>query len=265
MYNDWLPIRVEAEQPESVGSTVLRLSKRPVVDYDFDDSVLDDVEVYVDGAAASVASVDAERGLVALSEPVSTNSQVAVNYYWHPISDAEIRLAIAKASAEVELVAGRRFARYRTVERLILTEGSRVRLRDRVVSVDWVRVYDAAGELVDDSAEYVVEDAEQGVLRLKRYSARDIAGPFFLPNILEVEVSYTAGYPETPEHIKQYTILAATYEVLLRFQRMLRVERSYDEVALVVKSTEGLGERLAYLREEIERFRKLLPKPVRRV
>ncbi|MEM4151500.1 MAG: hypothetical protein QW663_02185, partial [Nitrososphaerota archaeon] len=86
-----------------------------------------------------------------------------------------------------------------------------------------------------------------------------------LPNILEVEVSYTAGYPETPEHIKQYTILAATYEVLLRFQRMLRVERSYDEVALVVKSTEGLGERLAYLREEIERFRKLLPKPVRRV
>ncbi len=51
----------------------------------------------------------------------------------------------------------------------------------------------------------------------------------------------------------------------MRFQRMLRVERSYDEVALVVKSTEGLGERLAYLREEIERFRKLLPKPVRRV
>lgn len=265
VFNEWLPLRVEDDRPTVVGGSVLKLSKRPVVDYDFDDSVLDDVEVRVDGEVFAISSVDAERGLVALSSTVPSGSTVTASYYWHPVSDSEIRLAVAKASAEVELVTGRRFLPYRAAERVIVTEGSRVRLRDRIVSVDWVKVYDADGELLDGSAEFVVEDAEQGIIRLKRYSAGRPSGPLFLPTTLEIEVSYTAGYPETPEHIRQYTILAATYEVLLRFQRMLQVEGSYGEVALTVKSPEGLRERLEYLKGEVERFRVMLPKPVRRV
>ncbi|MCS7145335.1 MAG: hypothetical protein RMJ28_06960 [Nitrososphaerota archaeon] len=265
VYNEWLPVRVEAERPELVGTSVLRLSRRPLVDGDFDGSVLDDVEVSVDGADVEAVSVDAERGLVALAEPVPAGSEVSANYFWHPVSDSEIRLAVAKASAEVELVTGRRYQAYRAAERVLLNEGSRVRLRDRILAVESVRVYDSGGELIDDAPEFVVEDAEQGLLRLRQYAAGSPSGPLFLPTNFEVEVTYMTGYTETPEHIKQYTILAASYEVLLRFQRMLQVEGSYGEVALVVKSPEGLRERLEYLREEIERFRRLLPKPVRRV
>lgn len=265
VYNEWLPIRVEAERPAAISGTVLQLSKRPVVDYDFDGSVLDDVDILVDGAHVSPVSIDAERGLVALAEQIHQGAEVAASYYWHPVSDSEIELAVSKASAEVELVTGRRFTRYAAVERVVLSGGSRVKLRDRIVSVESVRVYDSEGGLIDASAEFVVEDEEQGVIRLKRYAAGVPAGPLFLPSVLEVEVSFTAGYAETPEHIKQYTILAATYEVLLRFQRILQVERSYGEAALVVRAPEGLRERLEYLREEIERFRRMLPKPVRRV
>lgn len=265
VFNDWLPLRVEAERPLLVGDSVLRLSKRPVVDYDFDGSVLDDVEIRLDGSEAAVASLDAERGLVALAEPVPQGSVVTASYYWHPVSDSEIVLAVSKASAEVELVTGRRYVPYRATERVVLSEGSRVKLRDRVLAVERVWVYDPGGELIDPSPEYVVEDAEQGVIRLRRYSAGSPAGPLFLPSSFEVEVTYLTGYSETPQHIRQYTILAATYEVLLRFQRMLQVEGSYGDAALVVKAPEGLRERLEYLRGEIERFRELLPKPVRRV
>ncbi|MEM0445554.1 MAG: hypothetical protein QXW60_05335 [Nitrososphaerota archaeon] len=265
VYNEWLPIRVEAEKPAAVNGTVLQLSKRPIVDYDFDGSVLDDVEVFVDGARVSPASVDADRGLVALAEPAPQGAEVSVSYFWHPIPDSEIELAISKASAEVELATGRRFTRYLSVERVVLGEGSRVKLGDRIVQVESVKVYDSGGELIDPAAEFIVEDAEQGVIRLRRYIAGTPTGPLYLPSVIEVEVTYVAGYAETPQHIRQYTILAATYEVLLRFQRLLQVERSYGEAALVVRAPEGLRERLEYLRDEVERFRRLLPKPVRRV
>jgi hypothetical protein len=265
VHNDWMPVRVESEEPSRPRSRILQLSKRPIVDGDFDGSVLGDIEVLVDGARIGPESVDAETGLVVLPEDPPAGSSIAVSYYWHPISDREIGLALAKAAAEVELVTGRRFGPYRARERVVLTSGSIVRLGDRVVEVESVKIYTLDGQLLDSAAGFELIDPENGLLRIKGYEAGRPSGPFFIPSALEVEVTYTAGYTETPDYIRQYTIMAATLEVLLRFQRMLSVERSYGDLVLVVKAPGGLGERIEQLRAELERFREILPKPVRRV
>ncbi len=265
LYNDWLPLRVESEAPERPTSRVLKLSKRPVVDNDYDGSVLRDIEVRVDGARVDPESIDAEAGLVVLADEPPAGAGILVSYYWHPVSDREIVLALAKASAEIELVTGRRFGPYRVRERAVLSAGNVVRLGDRVLEIESVRVFTADGHLVDPDADYELLDAENGVLRIRGYEAGRPSGPLFIPFTLEVEVAYTAGYAETPEYIRQYTVMAATLEVLLRFQRALSVERSYGDLVLVAKAPGGLGERIEQLRRELERFREILPKPVRRV
>ncbi len=263
-FNGWYPIAVVGESASMLSDTLIKTQRRPIVDFDWDGDLLDDVVVYVDGAQVGVASVDAERGEISLASPAPQGSVITCDYYWHPVGDGEISLAIEAAEAEIDATAGMRFDAHTRSERIKLHHGSELSLSAPIISIQSVKVYDQRGALIDSAAEYEVLDAESGLIRLLRHSAGRPAPPWYLTRSLEVEVSYTAGYQQVPESVRNAAILIASYWLALRVGGRIVFGDDYGEALSVGFSSEDLSRRLRAMREEVERVKKSLPRRVAR-
>jgi hypothetical protein len=262
-YNAWSPIPVLGDSLARRDGLLYQTTKYPLVDFDFDNVISDDVKVYVGGTPVSFTITDPERGLITLSS--APTGAVTADYYWHPIGDEEIRLAISSAVAEVELLTGFRYVPETVTERIKVFVGNELRTGRPIISVSSVKIYSMAGTLVDDGPRYEVVDAEKGVVRILDYRAGVPTRPYFLPSAYEVEITYQAGYPSTPDYIKNAVVLFATYYILLKFQRMIVLSEDYTQVSLTFKSPAEFTERLEFIRGEVERIRALLPKRSRAI
>ena len=262
-YNRWYPIKVVNETLERIGDAVFRTVNRPLVDGDMDGEILDDVKAYVDGAEEVVTSVDPEKGEVTLSTPPPPSSLVTATYYWHPVGDGEISLAIKTAEAAIEAATGMRFSQHLRRERIKLYSGSDVVLSHPVISVEGVRVIGGSG-VVDASPSYEVIDHEHGVVRLRGYVAGSVSSPWYLPAVYEVEVVYQAGYPTVPDSVKQACVLMASYWLLLRAAGQLVYGEDYGYGVSAGFKTEELEGRIKLLRSELDRILEALPKRVER-
>ncbi|MEM4591757.1 MAG: hypothetical protein QW555_08015 [Nitrososphaerota archaeon] len=262
VYNAWLPIQVSGDSLTRRTDTVFQTSYFPVVDFDFDGQILDDITVYVNGSQVDVASLDAERGLITLINAPPNGATVTTDYYWHPISDSEIGLAISGAEAEIELLTGFKYSSETVTERHILFFGNEFRTRKPIINVNEVKIYSILGTLIDTQPQYIVVDNVLGLVRILNYRAGIPTRPYFLPAAYEVEITYQAGYSSVPDYIKNAVILFATYQILLKFQRLITFEKDYTQISLTFKSPEEFARRLEFIRQEIERVKKQLPKRV---
>jgi hypothetical protein len=260
-YNAWSPIPVLGDALAGRGGLLYQTTRHPIVDFDFDNVI--DVKVYDGGTPVSFTVTDPERGLIMLTS--SPTGAVTADYYWHPIGDAEIGLAIASAVAEVELLTGFRYVSETVTERIKVFVGNEIRTSRPIISVSSVKIYSMAGILVDDNPRHEVIDAEKGVVRILDYRAGVPTRPYFLPSAYEVEITYQAGYPSPPDYIKNAVVLFATYYILLKFQRMIVLSEDYTQVSLTFKSPAEFTERLEFIRGEVERIRALLPKRSRAI
>ncbi len=262
-YNRWYPIKIVNEPLEQLSETTFKTANRPLVDGDMDGDVMDDVKVYVDGAEAAVSSVDTERGEVTLSSPPSAGALVTATYYWHPVGDAEINLAIKTAEASVEAATGIRFQQHTRRERIKLHSGSDVVLSHPIITVDSVRVL-GGDDVVDSSPAYEIIDKEQGVVRLRDYKAGSASPPWYLPKTYEVEVTYQAGYVAVPDVVKQACVLMASYWLLVRAAGQLVYGEDYGGGVSLGFKTEEIEGRIRLIRSELERVLKVLPRRVER-
>ena len=72
---------------------------------------------------------------------------------------------------------------------------------------------------------------------------------------------YVSGYQVIPEIVKQAATILAAYHVLNKINALLTAEPEYQgKIAIVFKSPRELTERLAFLREEVERLKRMLPR-----
>jgi hypothetical protein len=262
-YNAWSPIPVLGDTLTRRDGLLYQTTKYPLVDFDFDNVISDDVRVYDDGTPVSFTVTDPERGLITLASAPA--GAVTADYYWHPIGDAEIGLAIASAVAEVELLTGFRYVPETVTERIKVFVGNEIRTSRPIISVSNVKIYSMGGTLVNDAPRYEVIDAEKGVVRILDYLAGVPTRPYFLPSAYEVEITYQAGYTSPPDYIKNAVVLFATYYILLKFQRMIVLSEDYTQVSLTFKSPEEFTRRLEFIRGEVERIRALLPKRSRAI
>ena len=262
-YNAWNPIPISGDTLTARNPTLYQTSRFPIVDFDFDGSIDDDIIVYVGGNPASFTLVNPERGLVSFSSPPS--GTVTADYYWHPISDTEISLAIASAEAEVELLTGFKYAPEEITEKIRVYVGNEVKTSRPIISVSSLKIYSIIGTLVNDNPRYEVIDKDKGIIRILDYRAGIPTRPYFLPSAYEVEVTYQAGYSSPPDYIKNAVVLFATYYILLKFQRMIVLNEDYTQVSLTFKTPEEFTRRLEFIREEVERIRALLPKRSRAI
>lgn len=239
-------------------------SRKPIVDEDGDEVIVDDVVVYVEGEAVEPSFIDPDKGVVGLETPPAGNALVTADYSWHPVGDGEIALAIEAAEDEIESATGIRFYPHEKVERLKIHRGSEFSLSEPVISVQSLKVYDAGGRLVDGQAGYEVVSHETGLLRLKNYSAGTPTPPWYLTAPLEVEARYVAGFSETPPQVRKTALLIATYWILARVARQVGFSEDYGGVVAAAFTSDDIGERLSILRGEIERLKAGLPKRVLR-
>lgn len=270
IYTGFHPIKVENEAligPVDGVNTVFYTVNKPVVDFDYDGAVVDDVVAKVNGSPVAVASIDPERGMLTLASPPPSGSAVTADYYWHPFGDGELTQAIEAAEAEIHAVTGQRFSQQTYTERFYVTYGNEVQLTHRpVTSVYLVRVEDAAGNGEDlASSDYVV-DTSAGVVRLRKHFAGVIRPPWYTVSQFYVTVTYTAGYASIPNNIKLAALKLATYHLLQKTVTEIESEPEYQgKLVLVFKKPEDLLARLEQLRVECERVKALLPRRVDRV
>jgi len=264
-YNRWYPIKIANEAVERVGDNVFKTSRRPLVDGDMDSEVLDDIEVRVDGDVVEVIGVDAELGEITLAAPPPHGSTVEATYYWHPVGDAEIELAIKTASAEIEATTGMRFTQHTRTERIMITSGNEASTSHPIIAVNQLKIYNQRGELIDENPEYDIVDREQGVIRLRRYQAGAARPPWYLPSIIQVEISYEAGFVEVPEQVRQACIILASYWLLVRIAGQLVYGEDYAGSVSIGFRTDELTARINSLRREVEKVIERLPRRVERV
>ena len=265
VYNYWNPIQVTGDQLKRVKPLIYETSRKAIVDFDFDNIITDDVVVYVDSAPAQVAGIEAERGLVTLAQDPGPNATVTADYFYHPISDSEISLAIGAAEAEVDLLTGYRFAQYNAVERHTIYVGDEFRTRAPIISINSIKIYSRSGTLINSNPQYIIVDKDIGLVRLVGYMAGIPVRPFFLPAQFDVEIDYVAGYSNVPDYIKEATILIATYHILLKMARRLNVAEDYTQVSMAFATRDEFIQRLEFIRREVERVKALLPKQVRSI
>jgi len=265
VYNGWHPLEVKGDPLERLSETEFRTSKKPIVDYDWDGELMDDVSVYVDGSPATISSIDPDRGVITLQDPVPEGASVTADYYWHPIGDNEIKLALAEAEAEIESKTGIRFEPHSKTEEIVLHYGSEFNLSEPIVSIQSIKLlYDSSyKELTQD--EYEVVDKEAGRIRLKNIVAGVAVPPWYLPVSIRLKVEYTAGYETVPDRVKHAAILIASYHVLLRIQRQISFSEDYAGITVAFKTPQELTERLEFLRSEVERVLDMLPRRVAKV
>jgi len=262
LYNGWHPIEARRQQLARAGANIFKTPHRPLVDADWDGTIIDDVKIYLDGEPVEPSAIDPDEGVVELVPPPADGVRVEADYSWHPVGDGEIENAVEAAEAEVEALTGAVYTPHTRVERVRVFRGRHITLSEPVISVQGVKVFDTSGNLLDASAEAEAVDPSTGLIRLKHRSAEP-GPPWYLPPIYEVEVSYVAGYHEVPPSVRQAVLTLASYLVLSRFQRGVSFTQDYGAVVAGFTADE-LGERLAFLQSEAERVRQLLPRRVSR-
>ncbi|MEM4342519.1 MAG: hypothetical protein QXF97_08250 [Candidatus Caldarchaeum sp.] len=249
------PIHVSGEAlkgpADGVNKTFYTVNK-PLVDFDYDGEVVDDVAVFVNGAQASISSVDAETGAITLSTAPSSGATIMANYYWHPFGDSEVKQVVEQAENEVDLAAGRSFESATVIERVHMTLGQFVQLsRLPIQAVNNVKIVSMSGEVVAalSSDDYVVMNTG---LWLKKYRAGMPSPPWYIPAEFFVEVEYVGGYATIPNHVKHATLTIAGYRLLLKVAQQLSVEPEYQgKVSVALKSPSDLEKRLETLSREV--------------
>ena len=74
----------------------------PIIDRDGDDEVtIADVVVYVNGTVVDIDTVDADQGLITLTDPPANNDIITVSYAWSSIDDSLISLYQQGAYGEI--------------------------------------------------------------------------------------------------------------------------------------------------------------------
>ncbi|MEM1937954.1 MAG: hypothetical protein QXX49_07470 [Candidatus Caldarchaeum sp.] len=261
IHNGWQPIEVQKQLLKRVDDTHYQTAFKPLVDADWDGTLMDDVAVFLNGDRIEPEAIDPDQGIISIYPPPSEDARVESSYFWHPIGDAEVQLAVEAAEAEVEALTGTVFKPHPRVERVVVRRGRAFNLSEPVLQLLSVKIYDAAGNMLDDDAEAEVVDPQTGLVRLA-VSAGEPQPPWYLTHPLEVEAVYQAGYSETPSTVKQAVLTLASYYVLARLQRSLSFAESYGGVVVAGVAWDDLESRLSYLREEVERVRKALPRRV---
>jgi hypothetical protein len=252
-FNSWHPFEA-TEKLAKIGSKTYRVSKKPIVDYDYDGQIVDDV-IIQEGYA--IESIDASRGIIMLaSEP---SGDVTATYYWHPVGDSEIDLAIGSASVEIEALTGTKYIPHTVTEYHKLYFGEYLYLSEPVISIESIE--ESSGKTLS-SDEYEVIDAKNGVVWLKNIFAGQIAPPWFLPTTYSFKVVYQAGCGEIPAIVKHAVILIASYNILFRIARQITFSEDYTGIAIGFKTPEELDARIKLLVDEIERIKTHLPRRV---
>ncbi len=252
MFNGWHPINVSNEGLSGSGREY-RTSKKPIVDYDYDGQVVDDVHI---DEGYEVESVDADRGIITFTSAPS--GYVTADYYWHPISDAEIQLAIAAAELEIKALTGINYEPHTAIEHHRLYYGDQLYMSEPIISI--ISIIDKDSGRTLSSSEY--ELLPNGIVKLKTYYAGRVTSPWFLPSIYSFEVTYQAGYSEIPATVRHATLLIATYNILLRIARQISFSEDYSGISATFKSPEELNSRMEMLAKEIERVKASLPRRV---
>jgi hypothetical protein len=253
-FNSWHPFEA-TEKLAKIGSKTYRASKKPLVDYDYDGQIVDDVIIQ---EGYTIESIDENRGIIMLaSEP---SGDVTATYYWHPIGDSEIDLAIGSASVEIEALTGTKYIPHTVTEYHKLYFGEYLYLSEPVVSIESITDESSGKTLSSD--EYEVIDAKNGVVRLKNIFAGQIVPPWFLPTTYSFKVVYQAGYEEIPAIVKHAVILIASYNILFRIARQITFSEDYTRIAIGFKTPEELDARIKLLADEIERIKTHLPRRV---
>lgn len=263
VYNGWMPIEEKTQPLKKVGETFFQTPHTPLVDADWDNTVIDDVAVFLNGERIEPESVDPDTGLISVYPPVSDDAEVEASYFWHPVGDGDITLAVEAAEALVEALTGTVYAPHNRVERIVLKRGNTLRLSEPIISIESVKTYDSMGTLVGEE-EVEVVDAATSIIRLKGRAAEP-RPPWFLPSTLEVEVRYVAGYEQVPAAVKNCVLALASYNLLTRFQHRLVFSADYGKTVSAAFSAEELEKRLGFLKAEVEKTLNSLPRRVEKV
>ncbi|MEM4281508.1 MAG: hypothetical protein QW470_06225 [Candidatus Caldarchaeum sp.] len=263
VYNGWQPIEAIRQPLRRIDETNYRTPHRPLVDADWDGTIIDDVETYLDGEIIEPEAIDPDQGIISIYPPPSENARVEASYSWHPVGDGEITLAVEAAEAEVEALTGTIYAPHPRIERITLHRGSLINLSEPALNLLSVRIYDSAGNLVMDNADADILDHQAGLVRL-RHSAGEPRPPWYLSHPLTVEVVYQAGYQQPPPTVRQAILTLASYWVLTRFQRSLSFAADYGGAVVAGFTSEELESRLRQLREKVENVKRALPRRVGR-
>ncbi|MEM4288018.1 MAG: hypothetical protein QXV97_04345 [Candidatus Caldarchaeum sp.] len=264
LYNGWHPIEAVRQPLKRIDETNYQTPHRPLVDADWDGTLIDDVETFVDGEKITPEAIDPDQGIISIYPPPSQNAVVESNYRWHPVGDGEISLAVEAAEAEVEALTGTIYTPHTKVERITLHRGSLINLSEPLLNLINVRIYDTGGNLLEDNAEADVVDNQAGLVRIRR-SAGTPTPPWYISQPLTVEVVYQAGYLQPPPTVRQAVLTLASYWVLARFQRSLAFSADYGGAVVAGFTSQELENRLSHLRKEVENVRRTLPKRVGKV
>jgi len=207
-----------------------------------------------------IQSIDAERGLITLASAPPPDATVTANYFFHPISDMEIKLAIAAAEAEIEAITGFKYTSEIKTERHKILSGNEFQTEAPIISVSSVKIYSEGGRLIDPDPDYEVLNPQLGIVRINNYRAGILVKPYFLPFIFEVEITYLAGAQEVPDWVKHAVIKIATYNILLRLSSLIVLQEDYTQISLAFKSPDEFVKRLQLLKEEVDSIRQTLPR-----
>lgn len=260
LYNGWLPIEERKQPLKKIGETVFQTSHAPLVDADWDGSVYDDVLVYLDGEQVEPESIDPSTGLVAINPPPSENTMVEADYFWHPIGDDDIILAVEAAEGLVEALTGVVYVPHQRVERRRIERNGLVTLSEPVIAIQSVRLYDGFGNFLGE-AEATVVDRAAGVLKI-RVASQEPRPPWYLPSYVEAEVEYIGGHETVPATVKQAVLALSSHNLLTRFQQRLALAPDYGGGVSAVFVAEDLEKRLRFLRSEVEKTVNSLPRRV---
>ncbi|MCS6770361.1 MAG: hypothetical protein NZ570_08010 [Candidatus Caldarchaeum sp.] len=263
-HNGWMPFEARRQPLKRLDETTFQTQHRPLVDADWDGTLIDDVAVFLDGEQVEPEAIDPDIGLVSIYPPPSQAARVEASYYWHPVGDSEVQLAVEAAEAEVEALTGTVFKPHPKVERVVVSRGRTFNLSEPVLSLLSVKVYDHAGNLLDSDAPAEVLDPQTGLIRIPA-SAGEPRPPWYLSHPFEVEAVYQAGYAQTPPTVKQAVITLASYIILTKLQRSLSFAADYGGAVVAGFTAEDLERRLSFLRQEVDRVKQTLPRRVGRV
>ena len=262
-YLGFYPIKVEGELlGRGDGSTrAFYTQYKPLVDFDYDGQIIDDVVVKVDGSPAEVEAVDELTGRIMLVEAPPQGAQVVVDYYWHPFGDRELQAAIEAAEAEIDNECGRSFEKKEHVERFLLTRGNKFAVTNTpLISVSYIRIYTPGLEFIEElpPSDYIF--SPNGIIELKKYYAGVPVKPWYLPLQILIEVKYVGGYDPIPAIVSHTATLIAAYHLLLKISSLMATEPEYQgKVALAFRKPEEITKRLEYLKAEIEDLKRKLP------
>ena len=262
-YLQFLPIKI-TDESLGIGDGVKKVfftTYKPIVDFDYDNQIVDDVEVKVNGTPVVVQAVDELTGRIELQTAPPLNAGVTATYYWHPFSDSELKQAIETAEAEIDNECGRSFEKKEYVEKITMTRGNKFMVANTPLhSITYIKILGVMGDIIETLSVNDYTYSETGIVELKKYYAGIPIKPWYLPLQFTVEIKYLGGYDTIPGIVSHATLLIASYQLLLKISHLMTIEPEYQgKVALAFKKPEEIVDRLEYLRSEIENIKRRLP------